>query len=68
MFDLGMAELLKCLGFNEKQCNLAAISVVNRLVDPVAENFLKEKLVINQVKALRSCRVMNKNSNKTIRT
>ena len=38
---LGMPELLRTLGFNEAQRKAAAATVINRLVDPVTENFLK---------------------------
>jgi transposase len=37
---LGMTQLLGTLGFNKAQRKAAAISVINRLVDPVTENFL----------------------------
>ena len=39
---LGMPKFLDSLGFTEAQCDAAAVTVVNRLVDPVTENFLKE--------------------------
>ena len=39
---LGMPDFLKSLGFNKAQCEAAATTVVNRLVDPVTENFLRE--------------------------
>jgi len=37
---LEMPELLKSLGFNPAQIKAATVSVVNRLVDPVSENYL----------------------------
>ena len=37
---LGMPGLLKNLGFNNSQCQSAAISVINRLVDPGSEHSL----------------------------
>lgn len=37
---LGMPELLEALGFNRAQCNAAAISVLNQLIDPVSEHSL----------------------------
>jgi len=37
---LGMPEFLSTIGFNAAQRDAAAASVVNRLVDPVTENFL----------------------------
>ena len=40
--NLGMPDFLKSLGFNKAQCEAAATTVVNRLVDPVTENFLRE--------------------------
>lgn len=39
---LGMPELLKSLGFNHDQSLSAAISVINRLVDPCSEHSLLE--------------------------
>ena len=39
---LGMPELLEELGFNADQCRSAAISVINRLVDPSSEHSLPE--------------------------
>jgi len=39
---LGMPELLDGLGFTKAQSDSAAVTVVNRLVDPVTENFLRE--------------------------
>jgi len=44
---LGMADFLSSLGFNKRQCDAAAVTVINRLVDPVTENFLKEKWLPN---------------------
>ena len=38
---LGMPQLLRRLNFNEAQCAAAAASVLNRLVEPVTENFLR---------------------------
>ena len=38
---LGLPELLRTMGFNEAQRKAAAATVINRLVDPVTENFLK---------------------------
>lgn len=37
---LGMPAFLKSLGFNNSQCQSAAISVINRLVDPCSEHSL----------------------------
>jgi transposase len=37
---LGMPELLSTLGFNRNQSQAAAISVINRLVDPISEHSL----------------------------
>jgi len=45
--NLGLPELLSSLGFNKKQCDSAAVTVVNRLVDPVTENFLQEHWLPN---------------------
>jgi transposase len=39
---LGMPELLNTLGFNHSQSQAAAISVINRLVDPVSEHSLPD--------------------------
>jgi transposase len=39
---LGLTEYLRTLGFSESQCQAAAISVINRLTDPVAEYNLPE--------------------------
>ena len=38
--NLGMTTCLSRLGFNKAQCEAAATTVINRLVDPVTENFL----------------------------
>ena len=40
--NLGMTKCLSRLGFNKAQCEAAATTVINRLVDPVTENFLME--------------------------
>ena len=40
--NLGMTNCLSRLGFNKAQCEAAATTVINRLVDPVTENFLVE--------------------------
>ena len=45
--NLRMPDLLSSLGFNKKQCDSAAATVVNRLVDPVTENFLQENWLPN---------------------
>jgi len=37
---LGMPKLLDRLGFNRSQCQAAAISVINRLADPISEHSL----------------------------
>lgn len=37
---LGMPQFLDTLGFNKAQCDAAAISVLNRLIDPVSEHSL----------------------------
>jgi transposase len=37
---LTMPEVLKTLGFNRSQCQAAAISVINRLADPLSEHSL----------------------------
>lgn len=37
---LGMGERLRILGFNRAQCQAAAITVINRLVDPCSEHGL----------------------------
>lgn len=37
---LGMPELLQILGFNRSQCQAAAISVINRLTEPISEHSL----------------------------
>lgn len=39
---LGMPELLNMLGFNRSQCQAAAISVINRLADPLGEHSLPD--------------------------
>jgi transposase len=44
---LGMPQFLSSLGFNKKQCDSAAVTVVNRLVEPVTENFLQENWLPN---------------------
>ena len=36
-----MPDFLKSLGLNKAECEAAATTVVNRLVDPVTENFLR---------------------------
>ena len=40
--ELGLNQLLRTLGFSDQQCQTAAISVINRLTDPVAECNLPE--------------------------
>ena len=45
--NLGMPEFLNSLGFNKKQCDSAAVTVINRLVEPVTENFLQENWLPN---------------------
>lgn len=39
---LGMADVLNALGFNRSQCQAAAISVINRLADPISEHSLPD--------------------------
>jgi transposase len=39
---LGMTETLSALGFNHSQCQAAAITVINRLVDPISEHSLPD--------------------------
>ncbi len=38
--ELELEKVLKTLGFNQKQCACAAVSVINRLIDPVSEHAL----------------------------
>jgi len=45
--NLGMTKCLSRLGFNKAQCEAAATTVINRLVDPVTENFLVENWLPN---------------------
>lgn len=45
--NLGMTKCLSRLGFNKAQCEAAATTVINRLVDPVTENFLVEHWLPN---------------------
>lgn len=39
---LSMPEVLKTLGFNRSQCQAAAVSVINRLADPLSEHSLPD--------------------------
>lgn len=40
--DLGLDRLFSSLGFSERQCNLAALSIIGRLVCPGSENATRE--------------------------
>lgn len=40
--DLGLDRLFSTLGFNERQCNLAALSIIGRLVNPGSEHATRE--------------------------
>jgi transposase len=40
--DLGFGRLFTELGFNQRQCNLAALSIIGRLVNPGSENATRE--------------------------
>lgn len=40
--ELGLDRLFSKLGFNERQCNLAALSIIGRLVNPGSENATRE--------------------------
>jgi len=42
--DLELDQLLLSLGFNQMQCDAAAASIINRLVDPCSEHALKDWL------------------------
>ncbi len=45
--DLAMPQLLQTLGFNQAQRNVAAASVINRLVDPASEYFIYRQWLSN---------------------
>lgn len=45
--QLNMPQLLKDLGFNQAQHNVAAASVINRLVDPASEYFVHRQWLAN---------------------
>ncbi len=49
---LGLDKLLGDLGFNEAQRKAAAISVINRLVEPVTENSLEEWMMTSALPEL----------------
>ena len=50
--ELGMDKLLEDLEFNDAQRKAAAISVINRLVEPVTENSLEEWLMTSALPEL----------------
>lgn len=52
---LGMTELLRTLNFSEPQCQAAAISVINRLTDPVAECNLRDWFADTALPELMGC-------------
>lgn len=52
---LGMKELLITLNFSEQQCQTAAISVINRLTDPVAECNLPDWFADTALPELMGC-------------
>lgn len=53
--ELGLTELLLTKGFTQQQCNTAAISVINRLTDPVAECNLPEWFADTGLPELMGC-------------
>jgi len=57
--QLGMPGLLQSLGFNPAQCDAAAISVINRLVDPCTEHFLQTWLSTSSLPDLLESDVLN---------
>ena len=40
--ELGLGRLFANLGFNQRQCNLAALSIIGRLVNPASESATRE--------------------------
>ena len=58
--ELGMDKLLEDLEFNDAQRKAAAISVINRLVEPVTENSLEEWLMTSALPELLGDRFQEK--------
>jgi len=56
---LGMPQFLESLGFNNAQQAAAAVSVLNRLVDPVSEHFLQTWLPTSALPDLLGQNVLN---------
>ena len=57
--QLNMPGLLETLGFNQAQCDAAAVSVVNRLVAPCSEHFMQTWLTTSSLSDLLGSDILN---------
>jgi len=58
--SLGMEKILKESGFNNAQCDAAALSIINRLVDPVSEYRLSKNSGQSALSDLLGCELTSK--------